>query len=467
MRRLYWYLTAYARKHGWVFLASLVGAILFFSLVIPLLVGAITLRSREYIGILGDYSLTTLPDSIKHQLSIGLTEATEDKEVVPLLAARWVVEDGGKQYRFVLKKGLTWQDGKEVKPEDIQYQFVDVETIATPNDVVFRLPEPFAPFPSVVSESVFRHTSQRYFWFFTRPILLGIGPNRIVDYKRNGNQLKELTIETAEKRLVYRFYLTETDLIYAFKRGEIDNIPDLSDPGDLADWPNVEIIPHLQTNRYLAVFFNNADPLMSESVRQTLSYAVGNPDGETNALGPIDPDSWAYLEGGKSYDKDVPRAVELLLAEIPQQPMELTLTTTQTFENEAEELKMAWEELGVAAQAACQTSRAVTDKEQCSYLGIKVNLKVSNFPDTNNFQLLLIGQESPIDPDQYFLWHSEQSTNFTHYKNTRIDALLERGRQTLDQQERTAIYQEFQQFLLEDPPAIFLKHLTGYEVRRK
>ena len=207
MRRLYWYLTAYARKHGWVLLVSLVGAILFFSLVIPLLVGAITLRSKEYIGLLGDYTLTTLPDSIKHQLSLGLTGVTEGKEVEPLLAARWVVEDEGKQYRFVLKKGLTWQDGKEVEPADIQDQFVDIETIATPNDVVFKLPEPFAPFPSVVTEPVFRQVNQRYLWFFSRPMLLGIGPNRIVDYQRQGNRLTGMTVEIPKTTLVFSFYL--------------------------------------------------------------------------------------------------------------------------------------------------------------------------------------------------------------------------------------------------------------------
>jgi ABC-type transport system substrate-binding protein len=91
---------------------------------------------------------------------------------------------------------------------------------------------------------------------------------------------------------------------------------------------------------------------------------------------------------------------------------------------------------------------------------------VSNFPDTNNYQLLLIGQESSIDPDQYFMWHSAQPTNFTRYKNTRIDSLLERGPQETDVTERRAIYQEFQQFLLEDPPAIFLRYLNNYSLAR-
>ncbi|OGJ37331.1 MAG: hypothetical protein A2383_01520 [Candidatus Pacebacteria bacterium RIFOXYB1_FULL_39_46] len=467
MRRFYWYLTAYARKHGWVFLASLLGAIIIFSLIIPLIASKVTIKSKEYIGILGSYTLTTLPSEIKKQLSLGLTEVAENKEVSPLLAQRWVVEDDGKRYRFVLRQDLEWQDGKSLRPEDVQYQFVDVETISTPNDVVFELPEAFAPFPSVVSEPLFRQISQRYFWFFSRPMLIGIGPNKVTNYTRQGNRLTELVVETPKKNFVYRFYLTEADMIYAFKRGEVDVLPDLSNPEDLVSWPNVEIIPHLNTQRYLAVFFNMADPLMSENVRQALSYALDNPPNETQALGPIDPHSWAYLESAKPYDKDLDRAVEQLLSNIPAQPMELTLTTTEIFTDKAEAIKADWEELGERAEAECQTSKAITDKEQCALVKIKVSLKVSNFPDTSNFQLLLIGQESSVDPDQYFLWHSEQPTNFTHYKNTRIDALLERGRKTLDQQERTVIYQEFQQFLLEDPPAIFLEHLYSFEVRRK
>ncbi len=467
MRRFYWYLTAYAKKHGWILVASLVGAIVVFSLFIPFLVDRITFKPKEYIGMIGSFTINTLPNEIKNQLSAGLTQITENKEVKPYLAQRWVVEDDGKQYRFVLKKDIFWQDGKEVLPEDINYQFVDVETVATPNDLVFKLPDSFSPFPSVLAEPVFRQGIESYLWFFSRPTLIGIGNTRITDYQRKGNRLEELVIETPEKKLVYRFYLTETDLINAFKRGEIDIIPDLADPEDLRDWSNVEITERLQTNRYLAVFFNNADPLMTKNVRQALSYALGTVDDGTQARGPLDPTSWAYLEGGKTYEKNLDRAVERLLDDLPRKPMELNLITTQTFEQEAESIIEQWSEFGKKAIGECQVAKEVEDKELCAFLEIKVNLKVSSFPDTNDFQLLLIGQESPLDPDQYFLWHSDQPTNFTRYKNTRIDSLLEKARKTIDQEERKALYQEFQQFLLEDPPAIFLRHLYSYEVRRK
>jgi len=105
-------------------------------------------------------------------------------------------------------------------------------------------------------------------------------------------------------------------------------------------------------------------------------------------------------------------------------------------------------------------------KNCVTILGINLRIKISNFPDTNNFQLLLMGQSIPTDPDQYFMWHSTQATNFTRYKNTRIDSLLERGRQTIDTEERKSIYQEFQQFLLEDPPAVFLRYLERFSIAR-
>jgi len=467
MRRLYWYLTAYAKKHGLILVSSLVVAIVIFSLLIPLFASRVTFKSKTYIGMIGSFTLNTLPSDIKSQLSVGLTQITENKEVQPYLAQRWVVEDDGKQYRFVLKKDVFWQDGKEVVPEDINYQFVDVTTIATPNDIVFKLPDSFSPFPSVLAEPVFRQGTEKYLWFFSRPTLIGIGQTKIIDYKKKGNRLQELVLETPKEKLIYRFYLTETDLINAFKRGEVDVVPDLADPGDLKNWRNVEVTQQLQTDRYLAVFFNNSDPVLTKNVRQALAYALDTVNDGTQSRGPIDPTSWAYLEGGKSYQKDIERAVSRLLDDLPQQQLVLNLTTTQTFEREAESYIAQWAELGKKAIEACQSSKDVKDKNVCPFLEIKVNLKVSSFPDTSNFQLLLIGQESPVDPDQYFLWHSGQSTNFTRYKNTRIDSLLEKARKTIDQEERKALYQEFQQFLLEDPPAIFIRHLYSYEIRRK
>jgi peptide/nickel transport system substrate-binding protein len=73
----------------------------------------------------------------------------------------------------------------------------------------------------------------------------------------------------------------------------------------------------------------------------------------------------------------------------------------------------------------------------------------------------------PKDPDQYMLWHSSQQNNISNYKNLRIDKLLEDGRQTQDQDQRVKLYEDFQKYLLDDPPATFLYFPYVYDIKRK
>lgn len=387
--------------------------------------------------------------------------------MLPALAERWTVEQDGTTYRFLLKKNILWQDGTTVTPQDIQYQFPEVETIITPNDIVFKLPSPFAPFPTSVSQPLFKQGTLKGPLFVTRPTILGIGPYQITNYIRSGNRLKELVVDGEGERYIYRFYQTEDDAIIAFKRGEVDTLPNLSREYDVYQWPNVTVEREINLNQYLALFFNTRNPKFNKGVRQALSYALDKKQGDERTIGPISPLSWAYLSGGKTYDKDWERGSERLLSEPPGEPLHIEIMTSTLFAKEAEEVKATWEAFGQKVSEDCRKSSAIKDKSICENTKITVAIRINNFPDTSNFETLLVGQQIPSDPDQYSLWHSNENTNFTGYKNTRIDNLLEKGRQTYDQQERTEIYQEFQQFFLEDPPAIFLHYLPNYSLNRK
>lgn len=467
MRKLYWYFTAFFKKHGFIIVTSLVVGTIFFWFLLPPIIDSIAVKKRSFIGIIGEYTLTTLPEEVKNQLSLGLTVVTADGSVMPALAERWTTEQDDKIYRFVLKKNIIWQDGSSVTPDDIQYSFPDVETIITPNDIVFKLPSAFAPFPTTVTEPLLKQGVLDGPFFTTRPTLIGIGPYKITNYKRSGNSLKELVVDGNGERYIYRFYRTEDDAIVAFKRGEVDILPNLARDHDIANWPRVEVKQTLNQQQYLALFFNTRDPIFTKNIRQALSYALEKKQNEERAIGPISPLSWAYLPGGKTYDQDWVRGSERVLSEPPTQPLKFEMTTTTLFAHEAEEIKKTWQEFGQKVFEDCTASKAITDKSVCENVKIEATIRINNFPDTSNFQTLLIGQEVPSDPDQYALWHSGESTNFTGYKNTRIDNLLEKGRQTYEQRERTEIYQEFQQFFLEDPPAIFLRYLWNNEIQRK
>jgi len=469
MRKYYWYFSAFLRKHGLVLLASVVVAIIVFSIGLPFIIQLLDFKPKTYVGVVGYYNLASLPDDIQNQMSSGLTKVAADGSVSPNLSERWMVEDDGKTYRFLIKKNIHWQDGKYFTTDDVNYSFDRVQVIKTANEVVFKLPDPYAPFPMVVSRPLFRVVNEPYLIFFHRQKIIGLGKFQVSDYSEQNGHISQLTISGDKEEFVYRFYFTEEDAINGFKRGEVDVLRDLSNPGDLAKWPTVNVSTLLDKKSVLSIFFNvdQKSVFNSKEIRQALNYALQKPTDESRALGPISPVSWAFSNVGKNYDFDEGRAVERLLSNPPGDQLHFTLTTTPTFSAEADQIKRQWETLGKNAVSACQKSTTIKDKSLCPNMQIQVDIRINNFPDTGDFQVLLIGQELSTDPDQYALWHSGQETNFTNYSNTRIDSLLEKGRQVTDQKQRITIYQDFQQFFSDDAPVIFMRYLNKFEIHRK
>jgi len=73
-----------------------------------------------------------------------------------------------------------------------------------------------------------------------------------------------------------------------------------------------------------------------------------------------------------------------------------------------------------------------------------------------NYQALLFGEVLGANPDPFAFWHSTQKKdpglNVAFYENKKVDKLLEDARQTVEEEERTEKYAEFQKLLIEDVP---------------
>ncbi len=473
MRKIYWYITAYLRKRGWQLLLASGVSVLLFYFLIPYLIETVTRKNTYFIGIIGEYQLPNLPSMITEQLSRGLLKADADGSFIPDLAEKVIIEDEGKKYRVILPENIYWQDGEKLQISNINYPLRDTTIIYENQEIVYELPEPFASFPQYLTAPLLKPKTESFGRFFQTDTLIGLKPVKIrkTIYKdRTKTDLAEIVLDdlAERKRYVYRFYYTQDQAIEAFKMGQIDYLFDVTNIEEIAGWPTVATNERVIADQYLAVFFNNQDPVLTKNMRLALSYAVNKErSGFQRALGPIPKDSWAYLKGLKTYDQNFETAVERLLTELPTKPLEIELITTTTYFNLASDIKKDWEELGERAVDACLESKEITDKKPCEYLRLQVKIQIQNFPNTQNFQTLLLGQEVSLDPDQYSLWHSDLASNFTKYKNTRVDSLLERGRKTIDQQERQTLYQSFQQALLDDPPAIFLWFVRSSDLTRK
>lgn len=472
MRKYYWYLTTYIRKHGFKFLIAIIIGVAIFSFSIPYLIKTFSFQEKYYIGIVGEYNLYNLPSEITEQLSHGLIEIKEDGSFEPSLAEKLIIQENNKSYRFIFDENLKWQDGQSFSPKDINYTLPEAKITYEKNQITYELPEIFASFPQFLTKPLIRVEKYKKFNLFEIEKVYGLSNTILSSHQYNPNKksLKQVVLDdlNTKKRYIYRFYFTQDQAVDGFKLGEVDYLIDVTNLEEIKSWHTNKVQDRQLMDQYLAVFFNHADPLMTKNLRLALNYAVEKEaPGYTRAVGPIPANSWAYFPAVKRYDKNIAAGVERLLDELPGEALEIELVTTPNYYQIANLIKKDWEELGVAAATACLENKEVKNKSQCEYLRLKVKLQIQSIPDTNDFQTMLIGQQIPADPDQYPLWHSNAATNFTHYKNTKVDNVLEKGRQTLSTTERITFYHEFQQALLDDPPAIFLWYLKSSDLARK
>lgn len=436
--RFFWRLaTVFAARHKKIIIASFVVGIFSF-FVLPRFLSLIPKsQATERIGLVGRYTLEDIPSDIQDMISLGLTQVKEDGTAGPGLAREWQIEDEGKTYTFKLKENIFWHDGKSALVKDINYNFKDAQVeILDSRTIRFKLKEPFAPFPVIVSKPIFKKG------------FIGAGNYKVNKITRKGDYIETfslISLDISKPNLKYSFYPTEVAAKTALKLGEVSRLENIIDPSGFDDWNNIETLEKVRPNSYLAIFFDTSKPLLAEKTfRQALAYAIPK-DNDNRVLGPIASTSWAYSSDVKPYEFDLANAKKLLeKVSDKDKKMTIRLATSVSLLREAETISKAWEELNVK-----------TEIEQI---------------DTTNldFEVLLAIQEIPADPDQYSLWHSSQDTgNITKLKNARIDQLLEEGRKTQDLNRRKNIYYDFQRFLVEEVPAVFLSTPVTYTISRK
>lgn len=394
----------------------------------------------DRVGIVGEFTPNSLPISIQKEISIGLTKLAPDGSVLPGLATTWVATDSGKTFTFYLKTDVLWHTGKSVTAQDVNYNIKNVTfTVVNPKTIKVNLPTPYSPLPSLLSKPLFQSG------------LVGFGDYKVVGIKLNGTKVTYLKIvpasktDTTLKAKEYRFYRTDSTAVKAYKLGEIDRINDLSEPYDLKSWGTTKVDSQTRYDRIVSLFFNvTLDRFKDKNVRHGLAYAIPEFSSE-RALSPISKTSWAYTDKVKKYTFDLPGAKKILSSsDLATESGAIELTTFSAYADIAQSIADSWSSLGIATE-------------------VKV---VNSLPET--YQVVLIGQDLPPDPDQYPFWHSTQkNTNITNFGNIKIDKLLEDARQVSDNNERKKIYADFQRRIIEEAPAIFLYYPTVYTVSRR
>lgn len=461
-----------------------------------------------------------------------LVRVVSSGEVKPVLAESWEKKDDlGHEYEFHLRQDVYWHDGEKFTADDVITTFEvlkalggegetalstkyaevaqSIELIKLDNYTIqIKLQDvnptffediDFGILPKHVLDQVSLSTFS-WAYFNLKPI--GTGPfvwrswkEDVITLTTNPNYFLGIP-NIRELKIV--MFKTGDDAVEALENGSIHMLADPSTAvlGDLEGQSNIEEIKSaILYRRYWALYFNlkegGPEIFQDFRVRQAISLAINreaiidqvSTAGE-EAMGPTPINSWAYSKDATRYRYDPVKAVELL-EEAGWVKKEVGGRQLRMKDDEI--LRFLFSYLDKYDRNIIAES-IKTDLEK---LGIIVNLDPQNSSDLNealiatrNFEVVLYGVETPIDPDRIRLWHSNAieypGLNIASYRSGKtgavissekeierislVDAALENARSSLDQEKRLGTagisvgYLKFQEILLEECPAVFLYH---------
>jgi peptide/nickel transport system substrate-binding protein len=446
----------------------------------------------------------------------SLLELDASLNVRPLLAESWDVSKDGLTYTFKLKKGVTWHDGKPFTARDVAFTFYSVldpkvttphrayfdalagfpeltakENAKRPDDLAvrpieivddhtvrFRLRYPSGSFLAVlvnpragiVPEHLLKGADLNTAEFNRKPV--GTGPFKFIEWRRGERIVVEANDRyhagrPALNRLIFRIIPDAVVLLQELRAGGVDFIenPPLTEMARLKQTAGLRVLVADNTSYTYFGWRQDVAPFTDIRVRRALNHAVDVPSIVKEVLqgyaavatGQFPPSSWAFDASVKPYTYD-PNLAKSLLAEAGFKP-----GTDGILVRDGKRFTFSIRH-DQANQSVKDT--AVIIQEYLKRVGVEATLEPLDWPTfvkklfASDFEGIVVAWTNHHDPDPfaYTIWHSSQwkGRNFAHYKNAKVDELLEQARRTNVMAERRKAYGEFSKVLMEDAPYVFL-----------
>lgn len=240
---------------------------------------------------------------------------------------------------------------------------------------------------------------------------------------------------------------------------------DGSDLGRIEDNPETE--PYTLYNiavEYIG-FNTQREPLDDKRVRQAISHVVDREvllEGVYSGTGRVPkgvvtPELLGHDESLEGYEYDIERAQELMAEAGYEDGFEISILT-----NDAEQRVNT----AVYLQEALQQINIDASVEQLEWGAF---LEAAG---QGNHDIFIQGHPNATgDPDQslWGLYHSSMQGdggNRTFFDNEEVDQLLQEGRETTDEDERTEIYHEIQAVLEEEAPMVYIRQAESLNAYR-
>jgi ABC-type transport system substrate-binding protein len=419
-----------------------------------------------------------------------LAQFGPDARVIPSLAAGWELSSDSRTWTFVLRKGVKFHNGREVRAEDVKYslerilnprvgspqswlfEMVDGAReyksgrassvrgirVTGPHTVTITLEHPYNPFLSNIAyvggAIVPREAAERPD-FAQRPC--GTGPFRFVEWAKSQRVVLEANPDYFEGRpFVDRIEIdlasSGDDYLDLFKAGRLDSVAAgaafMQDPTVKA---SILQAPSLSV-QYIGVNFRK--PVMREKrLRQALNYAVDKERiaatyaGRAHVVqGPLPVGLFGHDTTIKGYRHD-PATARRLISEMGglRQPLKLYCRKGREAENRAGLVAEMLRNASIPCDVVAVPSSEFNKEQVFAQCDIYLMGWIGDTGDPDNFLQPLFSSRSSMD-----------GGNRGVYKNPDVDRLLEEGQRTISPVRRRAVYKRLQEILIEDAPWIYL-----------
>ncbi len=409
----------------------------------------------------------------------GLTAVDAGLHVVPALAQSWAVSPDGKTYRFQLRPGVTFHNGRALAPADVVASIARVRDPKTgspfasrfagvaavdadgPDAVRIVLDQPSAPFlgqlaalaiiPAEALPDLARHP-------------VGTGPFRFKDWVPD-------TAITLERNpaywapglphlagLTFGIVPEAATRALGIQSGTYRMLPslDAATAAALAAQPRVKLL-QVQDLAYSVIGLNASKPPFDKpEVREAVNHAIDRAQvvdavyfGKAVPAGPLSPalKDWALpVDSFPCYHPDPAQAKKLLQAAGLTLPVKVTLNVLGSLQQVVD----------VAQVVQAQMDQAGFDVT----LNVQEQGRFIQDWRAGNFQAFASLNSGGIDPDDYFgrTFATGGATNVFKYSNPTLDKLLTDARTSQDPAARKAMYDQAQRILACQGPAIHLAY---------
>lgn len=432
---------------------------------------------------------------------LGLVRFGEESEIIPAAARSWHLEDDGVTWSFLLKKGIRFHNGAELKAHDFKYTIERIlhPRTKSPNTWLFnmidgakefirgeighlrgiqihddyrlsiRLESPYNPFIlnlAQTSSSIIPRGSDLQGGNQTHQI--GAGPYRIKEITDTG-----CILEAFDDYYEGRAFIDEVEVIFqlensgpAMERGEVDLMQlgkaSYQHLRDLPQFSQRLRIENGYGTYYTGFNFQSKNPLIqSEKARRALNYCVNK--------------------------EEVIREIIGGLASVSRGPLPPTILhdpNLQGYEYNPAKAKALLEEAGFtgaqkgrlvlhsSTRRANNTQVTLADLLQKYFKAVGVELQVDEVdPDRylspeafNRCDIFIYGWIGDSgDPDNFLqpLFNINNRTNFCRYHNDEVERMMNEAVNIKNPAKRKELYVKIQKVIVEDAPWIFMYHITN------